>query len=73
MLVYTDIFLKNSGERERSVLIETDLTESQLQKEIDKIEKEPGAENYTIDDILEKLEQRESITLLIFDCYEIEM
>jgi len=48
-------------------------SESQLQKEIDKIEKEPGAENYTIDDILEKLEQRESITLLIFDCYEIEM
>ena len=73
MLVYADIFLKNPGERERSVLIETDLTESELQKEIDKIEKEPGAENCTIDDILEKLDQEELITLLIFDHYEIEM
>lgn len=73
MIVYLNIFLKDTGERETSALVETDLTESELQKEIDKIEKEPGAENYTIDDILEKLDQEELITLLIFDHYEIEM
>ena len=73
MLVYLNIFLKDTGERETSALVETDLTESELQKKIDKIEKEPGAEDYTIDDILEKLDQEGLITLLNFDHYEIEM
>ena len=73
MLVYLNIFLKDTGERETSALVETDLTESELQKEIDKIERESATDDYSIDDILKKLEIKGLITLLNFDHYEIEM
>ncbi|RLE37788.1 hypothetical protein DRJ17_05705, partial [Candidatus Woesearchaeota archaeon] len=57
MTVYVNIFLKNTTERETSILIETDLSESELQKKVDEIEEKMGSEDYDIYDVLDKLEE----------------
>ena len=73
MVVHINVFLKNSGERETSTVVETDLSNSELQKEIDKIENSMKTDNYTIYDVLDELERLNLIYPLQHDIYDVDI
>jgi len=73
MIVYVNIFLKSSRERETSLLIETDLSESELQKKVDEIEEKMKSEDYDIYDVIDKLEEMGIISELQCDTYDISI
>jgi len=73
MIVYVNIFLKSSRERETSLLIETDLSESELQKKVDEIEEKMKSEDYDIYDVIDKLEEMGIISESQCDTYDIDI